>query len=223
MVSGFEEEGFTWYRGAVDALGLAALEVPFAGMLDGRPGGRVFDFPGEDPAVRAVATPLLAVAQRLGGQGVRPVRVLAFDKTPEHNWGLTWHQDRSIAVKERIEAPGFRHWNVKRGVLHVEPPLAILETMFSLRLHLDDCGEDNGPLRVLPGSHRLGRVRKDEVAERAERAKAVPCLAAAGDVLAVKALVIHASPPATAPHRRRVLHVDYAEEMLPTGLQWALD
>ncbi len=222
-MSPFEAQGFAWYRAAVPRSCLADFEPAFDRMLEKGPGGRVFAFPGKEKAVVALAERLLTIAQSLGSPSLRPVRVLAFDKTPEHNWGLTWHQDRSIAVKERIEAPGFRHWNVKRGVLHVEPPPAILETMFSLRLHLDDCGEDNGPLRILPGSHRLGRVRKDEVADRADQAEAVTCLAVAGDVLAVKALVIHASPPAASPLRRRILHVDYADAVLPPDLQWALD
>ena len=33
-----------------------------------------------------------------------------------------------------------------------------------MRLHLDDSLADNGPLRVLPGTHRLGRLSDVEIA-----------------------------------------------------------
>jgi hypothetical protein len=33
----------------------------------------------------------------------------------------------------------------------VHPPAEILDKMLTLRVHLDDCGEENGPLRVIPG------------------------------------------------------------------------
>jgi hypothetical protein len=66
---------------------------------------------------------------------------------------FAWHQDRAIAVRDRVDVPGFGPWSVKAGLVHVEPPVDILERMLAVRLHLDDCGEDNGPLRVLPGSH----------------------------------------------------------------------
>lgn len=99
------------------------------------------------PAVRRLAGAVL-------GTGAFPVRAQLFDKTPETNWKVPWHQDLAIAVAERIEVPGFTGWSVKDGVPHVHPPAGILEQMVTLRLHLDDCGPDHGPLRMLPGSHR---------------------------------------------------------------------
>ena len=93
-------------------------------------------------AVKAIATDLV------------PVRAILFDKNESANWTVPWHQDRAIAVREKIEFPGYGPWSVKSGVVHVQPPLEILEKMVTLRIHLDPCPEDNGPLRVIRGTHR---------------------------------------------------------------------
>ena len=52
---------------------------------------------------------------------------------------------------------------MKANVLRVQPPAEVLEHMVSMRLHLDNCGEENGALRVIPGSHLHGRVPKKAV------------------------------------------------------------
>lgn len=162
------------------------------------------------------------LATKLAGPNVRPVRILAFDKTAKRNWSLGWHQDRVIAVKERIETPRFNNWTVKAGVPHVEPPREILEQMFSVRLHLDDCDDDNGALKVIPGSWLRGPVTNTTLLEEARAAKVTVCTAKRGDVLAMRALTYHASDAAIAPTRRRVLHVDFATCDLPGDLQWFL-
>ncbi len=110
-------------------------------------------------AVRGLVEPVV-------GGGAFAVRATLFDKTPEANWKVPWHQDLTIAVAQRIDTPGFTAWSVKDGVYHVQPPSGILEGMLAVRIHLDDCGEDNGPLRVIPGSHRHGRLADDQI-ERA--------------------------------------------------------
>jgi ectoine hydroxylase-related dioxygenase (phytanoyl-CoA dioxygenase family) len=133
-----------------------------------------------------------------------------------------WHQDRTIAVKERVETPGFGPWSMKAGTPHVEPPQSLLEQMFTLRLHLDDCGKDNGPLKVVPGSHKLGRLGAREVVELAGRSDMASCTVAAEDVVAMKGLMLHASEPAAAPGHRRVLHLDFSTAELPEGLRWAV-
>ncbi len=103
--------------------------------------------------------PLFVLAALVvAGADCRLVRGLFFDKTPGANWPVAWHQDLTLAVAERREIAGWSNWSVKAGVPHVQPPVDILERMVTLRLQLDDCGADNGPLRVLPGSHCLGRI-----------------------------------------------------------------
>lgn len=103
------------------------------------------------PAVRALVEPVL-------GAGAFPVRGILFDKTPDANWKVAWHQDLSIAVRERREAEGFGPWSEKAGVTHVQPPATVLERMVTVRIHLDGCGPENGPVHVVPGSHLHGRL-----------------------------------------------------------------
>lgn len=88
---------------------------------------------------------------------------LLLDKTEDMNWALGWHQDRTIAVREKIETPGYGPWTVKAGFLHVAPPFDVLAHMVTLRVHLDPVPADNAPLRVVPGSHLLGRIAESDV------------------------------------------------------------
>lgn len=93
----------------------------------------------------------------------RPVRVSYFDKSPEANWLVAWHQDLTIAVRKRMEVPGFGPWSVKDGVPHVQALVELLEQMITIRLHLDYCDESNGALRVLSGTHRFGRLAAEQI------------------------------------------------------------
>ncbi len=146
---------------------------------------------------------------------------MLFDKTQDTNWLVPWHQDLTIAVQERHDVAGFDPWSVKDGIPHVQPPVRVLERMLTLRLHLDDCDETNGALKVIPGSHAGGRL--DSVAIREWRARGTEsvCCAAAGDALIMRPLLLHASSRSESVRRRRVLHVDYASCDLPPPLQWA--
>ena len=159
------------------------------------------------------------IAEHLG-RGAFPVRALFFDKTPAANWRVPWHQDVTIAVAERTEVSDFGPWSVKDGGVHVQPPRQILESMIALRLHLDDCGADNGPLRVVPGSHRDGKLNAAEIVLARECREPVTCEARRGDVLLLRPLLLHSSSPARRPGHRRVLHLEYAATELPGSLRW---
>lgn len=159
------------------------------------------------------------VSPVLGGDAF-PVRGLFFDKIPGANWEVGWHQDLSVAVAERTETPGFSGWSVKQGVVHVQPPASVLENMLTLRLHLDDCDVDNGPLRVLRGSHRHGRLNDAQIDRLKDECEEVTCLAPAGGVLLMRPLLLHASSPAKMPRHRRVIHLEYAAQPLPSPLRW---
>ncbi len=58
---------------------------------------------------------------------------ILFDKIPDANWNVPWHQDVTIAVQERVEAEGFG-------------------TVAPRQLR-----EEKGALRVIPGSHLYGQ------------------------------------------------------------------
>jgi hypothetical protein len=158
----------------------------------------------------------------LGGCA-RVVRGILFDKTEGANWKVPWHQDVTIAVAGRVEAEGFGPWSMKAGVLHVQPPTAVLERMISVRLHLDDCPEENGALRVIAGSHASGKLEERLIQELAEKSVAVTCAMRRGGVLMMRPLLLHASSASSVPGHRRVIHFDYSAAELPAGMQWAVN
>ena len=161
------------------------------------------------------------LARSLLGTAARPVRAILFDKNLQTNWALDWHQDRTIAVRARIETEGFSNWTVKSGTPHAEPPFAVLERMITGRIHLDDAGDDNGPLLIAPGSHRLGRLEESEIGAAVAERGAIACLASAGDVWVYKTAIVHSSKASRDPKTRRVLHIDFAADDLPGSLEWA--
>ena len=151
------------------------------------------------------------------------VRATLFDKRPDANWAVTWHQDQAIAVKEKRDAPGFGPWSVKHGVVHVEPPAAVLAGMVAVRIHLDPCPADNGALVALPGSHQMGRTDAETFHRQHPEAEEIVLPVHAGGVLLMKPLTLHRSSKCVAGGRRRVIHLDCANTELPQGLAWAIN
>lgn len=151
---------------------------------------------------------------------MRAVRAVVFDKSPAVNWALGWHQDRTIAVRRRIEMPGFGPWTVKQGQHHVEPPFALIENMVTLRVHLDDVPQDNTPLLIAPGSHRLGRLSEATIDATVSRCGSFACQAERGDIWGYATPILHASAAARRPARRRVLQIDFSGDDLPGALEW---
>lgn len=176
------------------------------------------------PHVEEVAgtRPLFSIVQSILGSDARPVKAILFDKTEKMNWNLRWHQDNVIAVKRRIESPGFHGWSEKIGIPHVRPPVEILQSMLAARIHLDDCPAENAALKVIPKSHLHGRLEVDELEAWTIGSKSSPiiCPARKGDVLFMRPLLLHASARAEKPQHRRVLHIEYAGTDLPFGLEW---
>lgn len=142
-------------------------------------------------------------------RGAVAIQAIAFDKNPSANWKVTWHQDVMFPFAGRVTAPGYDLPSRKDDVDYARPPRAVLEALLAVRLHIDDCNETNGPLRVAPGSHREGVLRGDDIAGRVAACGESVCLARAGEALLMKPLLLHASSPAKEPRHRRVLHVVY--------------
>lgn len=163
-------------------------------------------------AIRALVEPVL-------GPDCFAARGIFFDKTPDANWKVPWHQDLSIAVREKIEVEGFGPWSEKSGAIHVQPPAGILENMLAIRLHLDDCDGTNGALRVVPGSHTSGKLDAAQIALQVGKIEEIAAVGSGGAML-MRPLLLHASSPSHSPAHRRVIHLEFAASELPAGLRW---
>jgi hypothetical protein len=221
--AGIDDRGFAAVTSAYSSVECLELlgHLAAASSRAGRRGGSRVRIAAQ-AAIRTVATTSVMrdVASGVLRAAAFPVRAIYFDKTEDMNWKVTWHQDLTIAVRRRVDVPGFAPWSRKDGVVHVQPPVSVLERMVAIRLHLDDCSESNGPLRVIPGSHHAGRLSVPEISALVSREPEHLCTASRGDILALRPLVLHASSAATRPAHRRVLHVEYACDSLPGELEW---
>lgn len=139
-----------------------------------------------------------------------PFRATLFDKSPGANWLVAWHQDKTLPMKVRFEAEGWGPWSIKEGIRHAQAPAEVLGQIVALRIHLDPSTAENGPLRVIPGSHRLGILSEAGIASLAERSAPATCVVPRGGTLLMKPLLVHASSKATSDIPRRVLHIEYA-------------
>lgn len=178
----------------------------------------------EVPEVRELAEShsLLELVRPILGRHAFPVRAVLLDKIPDANWYVAWHQDMTIAVKKRIELTGFGPWSVKSGILHVQPPIEYLTRMLAVRLHLDDCPIENGALRVIPRSHTSGLLSTKKIEEFTASSPQVVLPANCTDAILMRPLLLHSSSPADSPGHRRIIHIEYACESLPGGLEWAI-
>ena len=157
----------------LEALHRAVAELPSRH----RSGARNLLRNSEAVAALAISSPVNALADAELGADAFPVRALLFDKARAANWKVPWHQDTAIAVAERADAPGFIGWSVKDGVTHVHPPADILGRMAALRIHLDDCAPDNGPLRVLPEFAPSWKLDDEETVAAHDGRSQVLCIA----------------------------------------------
>lgn len=176
----------------------------------------------ESVAAIARDSRLIAMAQEALGSAAAPFRATLFDKSPTSNWLVVWHQDTAVPLRERREVSGWGPWSIKNGVNYAHAPASALEQVLALRLHLDDSVAENGPLRVLPGTHTRGVLNDEELHELSTQIPAIDCLVPRGGVLAMRPLVVHASSKSQSDAPRRVLHIEYAaSSAIADGLELA--
>ncbi|MBU6955153.1 phytanoyl-CoA dioxygenase family protein [Hahella sp. HN01] len=222
MTFDFHHDGFEWLRDALPASLINAILQEVARDDEVNSGSGVRN------AERKYATlkewlaggDLKRLACRYLEGAPQQVRTILFNKSPRKNWLVTWHQDRTVCVKARFDAPDWGPWSEKDGVMHVQPPIATLERMLAFRIHLDPTDESNGCLKVIPGSHREGLLSHERIQQVAASSKPLSCAARAGDILVMKPHLLHASSKGTAPNQRRILHVEFSDYPLPAGAQW---
>jgi len=156
---------------------------------------------------------LIRITQRVFGRPLIPYKATVFEKTGKANWLVAWHQDTALPVEKFIERDGWSAPSRKAGTLFAQAPSSALEKIIALRIHLDDSTETNGPLRVIPGSHRSGILSEEMVREFLVNSRCVECLVRRGGVVAMSPLILHASSKITSDKPRRVLHIEYAESL----------
>ena len=169
---------------------------------------------GYEPVANIARDPrLLEIAKAMLGPVAVPYHATLFEKSPKANWLVVWHQDTALPLRERKERVGWGPWSVKEGINYAHAPATALSQVLALRLHLDDSTKDNGPLRVLPGTHNLGVLTDDALHDLSQRIAPVDCVAGRGGVVAMRPLLAHSSSKSLNDAPRRVLHIEYAASM----------
>jgi len=166
---------------------------------------------------------LLAIARGALGENPFPFRATLFDKSPESNWLVVWHQDTALPLRKQREMAGWGPWSVKDNIIYAHAPASALDQVLALRLHLDDSTGDNGSLRVLPSTHKSGVLTDEAISQIAKQLPHVDCFVPRGGVLAMKPLIIHASSKSRVEAPRRVLHIEYSSSsVLAEGMELAV-
>lgn len=164
---------------------------------------------------------LMGLVRSILGAEPQVVRVIFFDKTPEKNWLVTWHQDKTVAVSQKFSLPEWGPWSIKDQSHHAQPPLHVLDRMVTVRVHLDDSDKNNGCLKAIPGSHQLGFLSQEEIANIVASKEAAICEVESGDAVVMRPHILHSSSKSTIPRHRRVVHIEYSDYVLPEGSSWA--
>jgi ectoine hydroxylase-related dioxygenase (phytanoyl-CoA dioxygenase family) len=162
---------------------------------------------------------LKEVINEVFGNGYFAVKSIYFDKPAESNWFVAYHQDLTISVDKKQDQAGYGPWTVKQNQFAVQPPLDVLENIFTLRIHLDDTNEHNGALKVIPGSNNKQIYRPETIDWNTETE--TTCLVPKGGIMIMKPLLLHSSGRTTNNQRRRVIHIEFSNKELPDGLQWS--
>ncbi len=164
---------------------------------------------------------ILSIAQTLLNGRVSLVRAIFFDKTPQKNWFVTWHQDKMVTLDRKTNIEGWSAWTLKDGIHHVQPPVAVLNKMVTFRLHIDSSDVENGCLKVIPGTHKYGILKQEEIDKIVACEAAVSCEVDTGDAVIMRPHILHSSSKARNPDHRRVVHIEYSSYELPDGVSWA--
>lgn len=217
----FEEKGFELIDNlvAIDELRqlkneAARIEIKGGGIRNAEKKFPIVKHLVESEKLTSIASAYLAGA-------VRHVRSIVFVKSLANNWLVSWHQDKTVAVTKKFNDPGWGPWSLKDGVLHVQPPIDVLQQMITIRIHLDASTASNGCLKVMPGSHKEGVMSQEFIDQYSKTHCEIVCSAPEGSALLMRPHLLHASNKASNPGQRRVLHMEFSSYALPAGISWA--
>jgi ectoine hydroxylase-related dioxygenase (phytanoyl-CoA dioxygenase family) len=156
---------------------------------------------------------LIQLAGEWLGHMAIPFRATLFEKSARTNWLIPWHQDTALPLAEKFSLDGWGPWSEKAGAVYAHAPAWALSRVVALRVHLDASTADNGPLRVVPGSHIAGVLSDEQVMEFVSKNGCVECCAPQGGVIVMRPLIIHSSSKVRSAKSRRVLHIEYADSL----------
>lgn len=159
------------------------------------------------------------VVKEIFGEKYFVVKSIYFDKPETSNWYVAYHQDLTISVDKKLELPGFGPWTTKQSQFAVQPPVNVLENIYTIRIHLDDTDENNGALKVVPKSHAKGIYRPETIDWTVETEEI--CNVEKGGIMLMKPLTLHGSNRTTNGKKRRVIHIEFSDTELPEVLQWS--
>lgn len=191
--SEFAKSGRLWLRNAISSDDLTALCALCP--ADAGAGERLAL---AAPLSRALSQSPFNTQLRSLWPGMRPVRVLSFNKSQQANWLVPWHQDRVIAVADKHDCCGYSNWSQKAGAWHCAPPTEVLVRMLFVRVHLDPSTIENGAMEIALGSHSHGLVAANDAARVAQSCTTELTVANPGDVLVLSMMMLHRSRPASA-------------------------
>ncbi|MCA9319557.1 MAG: phytanoyl-CoA dioxygenase family protein [Planctomycetes bacterium] len=174
------------------------------------------------PHVRALVCsgPVRNLAETVLGPHCLAIGATLFDKRRDANWLVSWHQDLTVALESKMNTPGYSSWSIKGGVPYAQPPREVLESLLAIRVDLDGSDATNGPLRVLPGTHRQGVLDHLDIQRCSRSITPRICPIEPGGALLMRPLLLHASSRATSPRRRRIIHVLFSSAVLAAPLAW---
>ena len=215
----FAHDGFALVPGVLDGRTCDAIIAHMGGIPEGSAGTRCLLSHPWCVSLAGLVRSHHGLASLVPHEFVA-VQCTAFEKSASRNWLVPIHQDLSIPVAARVRHADLRGWSEKEGVLFVQPPTEVLEQLVAVRVHLDACTQQDGPLRVVRGTHLRGRIDPETAVAIRSAGTEVDCCAARGDVLVMNPLLLHASSKSTGDSRRRVLHFLFGPGQLPHGLRW---
>lgn len=153
---------------------------------------------------------LMSLARVVLGDNAVPFRAPMFDKSPNSNWLVVWHQDTALPLRERENVAGWGPWSLKDSINYAHAPADALEQILAIRVHLDESTSGNGPLRVLPGTHCHGVLNHKEIHDLSASIAPMKCTVRKGGIVLMRPLLVHSSSKSTSSASRRVLHIEYA-------------
>ena len=147
------------------------------------------------------------------------VKSIYFDKPEKSNWFVSYHQDLTISVDKKVDIVNYGPWTVKQNQFAVQPPLDILKSIYTIRIHLDNTDENNGALKVVTKSHLKG-IYRPETIDWTKENEAI-CSVPKGGIMLMRPLLLHSSSRTTNNNQRRVIHIELSNVSLDAKLNWA--